>query len=65
MLSSITINPPKTKNDLIRSISNLPDGTKFSVREIQSGQDKTDLNKMLSQHLKNSSFSIILIESSR
>lgn len=65
MLSSITINPPKTKNDLIRSISNLPAGTKFSVREIQSGQDKTDLNKMLSQHLKNSSFSIILIESSR
>jgi len=60
MLSSIS--HPKTKHELVRSISNLPTNTKFSVIEVLGSQDKIKVNKSLEQLLRKGSVSVILIE---
>jgi hypothetical protein len=60
MLSSIS--QPKTKYELVRSISNLPTNTKFSVIEVLGSQDKIKVNKSLEQLLRKGSVSVILIE---
>jgi hypothetical protein len=60
MLSSIS--QPKTKHELVRSISNLPTNTKFSVIEVLGSQDKIKVNKSLEQLLRKGSVSVILIE---
>ena len=60
MLSSIS--QPKTKHELVRSISNLSTNTKFSVIEVLGSQDKIKVNKSLEQLLRKGSVSVILIE---
>ena len=64
MLGSTTVKLPKTKNELIKSISNLPNGVKFSIHDIESSQDKQKLLRTIEQLLRKSSISVIVLEES-
>lgn len=60
MISSKT--PPKTKTQLIQSITRLPANVKFDVIEVSSSTDKSSMNRVVDQYSKRGSFSVILID---
>ena len=62
MLSRITIREPKTKQELVKAVSSLPQGVRFSVHEVQSNQDKQRLQRSVDACLRKGSCSVILIE---
>lgn len=63
MLSSVNL--PKTKNDLVKSLSRLSPTVKFTVVEANSPNDKRKLTMTADQYLRNGPFSVIFIESPR
>jgi len=60
MISSTT--PPKTKTQLVHSITRLPANVKFDVIEVSSSTEKSLINKVVDRYSKRGSFSVILID---
>jgi len=59
MISSTS--QPKTKNQLVQSVSKLPSSVKFEVVEVFSMRDKPTINKRFDQYMKKGHFSVIFI----
>ena len=53
---------PKSKSDLIRSLTGLPTSIKFEVLEVFSNEDQKVLKKMIQQHSKKGYCSVIVLE---
>ena len=53
---------PKTKNQLVSSISRLPTNTKFEVTEVFSMKDKPTINKLFDKHMRDGHFSVLFIK---
>jgi len=60
MLSSIQ--QPKTKRDLVKSVQDLPNNIKFDVVEVSSSTDKQKVQRSIDTYLRKGGLTLVLIE---